>query len=88
MVPGCDVEYFLRAGSLEEFLPLVQTAGFVYDVSYVDNGFYLQFLDHANEGGVRGVAGSHMGIADNGENGIFGSDWEREGEVPLMTHGH
>ena len=88
MVPGCDVECFPRPGGLEESLPLSQAAWFVDDVSRVDNGFYLQFVDHANEGGIHGVAGSHVGIADDGKIGIFGADWEREGEIPFMTHGH
>ena len=88
MVPGCDVDYFLRPGSLEESLPLQQTAWFVYDVPRVDNGFYIQFVDYANEGGIHGVAGAHVSITNDGENGIFVLDWEREGEAPFMTHGH
>ena len=87
MVPGCDVEYFLRPGSLEESLPLVQAAWFVYDVPRVDNGFYLQVVDQANEGGVRGVAGAHVSIADDGESGIFLLDW-KGGEVRFVMHGH
>jgi len=88
VIPGCDVKYFLRPGSLEESLPLQQTAWFVYDVSRVDNGFYIQCVDHANEGGIHGVASSHVSITDDGENGIFVLDWEREREAPFMTHGH
>jgi hypothetical protein len=29
-----------------------------------------------------------VGIADNGEIGIFVPDWEREEEALFMTHGH
>jgi hypothetical protein len=53
----------------------------------MDNGFYIQFANHANEGGIHAVAGAHVSITDDGEHGIFVLDWEREGEAPLMTHG-
>jgi hypothetical protein len=29
-----------------------------------------------------------VSITDDGENGIFVLDWEREREAPFMTHGH
>ncbi len=81
------MECLPRSGSLEKSFPLVHAARLIYDVSRVNYGAYLHFVQKPYKVGIYGIAGSHVGIADNGEIGIVGSFRKGKGYAHFVIHG-